>query len=270
MNYLVVGGSKNIGYLTSVRLLESGNTVTFLLRKLSVFETDETIQKYVKSGHVRLVQGDALSRDDVARAWQKAAEGETGLVEGVVFSVGGIPSFKLTKGFVQTPANLVTLCLLNVLATWPHAMAKQPKLVVVTSNGLSKETHNALPFLLRLMYSYLLAQPHEDKLGVERAVYQAAGKEWKEREPNQEVLHSGWKSLLREGAWLPDTVIVRPALFTDGECLADAPKPKLYRTSDGVLPSAWTISRKDTAHFIATKVLADWNSWKGKEIVIAY
>lgn len=109
---LTIGGSRNTGYLASIRLLgespspfclpyfsssltpspatEKGATVTFLLRSgPATFEKDATIQKYVESGKARLIQGDALNKDDVTKAWEKAAEGEGWVRVGILlFTVG--------------------------------------------------------------------------------------------------------------------------------------------------------------------------------------
>jgi len=103
-NVLVLGGSRNIGYHAAVRLLggflpsrcglsliritAAGATVTFLLRSTSVFDNDEVVQSYVKSGKARLVKGDGLVKDDVKRAWEES--GRDRLVDTVVFTVGNI------------------------------------------------------------------------------------------------------------------------------------------------------------------------------------
>jgi hypothetical protein len=65
-----------------------GATVTFL-RSPSTFDADTTIQKYVKSGHARLVKGDALIKCDVKKAWAEAAKGEgEERVDVLLFTVG--------------------------------------------------------------------------------------------------------------------------------------------------------------------------------------
>lgn len=74
------------GELTSP-LLGHGATVVFLLRNTKVFDDDAVIKPYVDSGKAILVKGDALSGDDVASAWKKAAE-VNGRVDYVIFSVG--------------------------------------------------------------------------------------------------------------------------------------------------------------------------------------
>lgn len=104
---LAFGGSRNIGYLSSVRLLGQifpffflparrnltcrslghGATVVFLLRNPKAFDDDATMKPYLDSGKAIPVGGDALSATDVANAWKKAAE-VTGRVDFVVFSVG--------------------------------------------------------------------------------------------------------------------------------------------------------------------------------------
>ena len=50
-----------------------GSTVTFLLRNPAVFNGDEAIQTYVKSGQARLVKGDALVHEDIKRLWAEAS-----------------------------------------------------------------------------------------------------------------------------------------------------------------------------------------------------
>lgn len=103
-NVFVLGASRNIGYFAALRLLGSfslffwyrpslipiviaaGATVTFLLRSTSVFDEDEVVQGYVKSGKARLVKGDALVKDDVKRAWEESGRDRS--VDTVLFSIG--------------------------------------------------------------------------------------------------------------------------------------------------------------------------------------
>jgi hypothetical protein len=51
-----------------------------------MFDEDETIQKYVKSGKAHLVKGDALVEADVKNGWAKAME--HGKVDVLLFTVG--------------------------------------------------------------------------------------------------------------------------------------------------------------------------------------
>ncbi|KAJ3524876.1 hypothetical protein NM688_g8488 [Phlebia brevispora] len=87
MNVFAIGASRNIGYFAAVRLLNKGATVTFLLRSPSVFDDDQVIQRYVQSGHARLIQGDGLNASDVAKAWELALEGSAH-VDLVLFTLG--------------------------------------------------------------------------------------------------------------------------------------------------------------------------------------
>ena len=106
MNVFALGASKNIGYYSAIRLLsmtppipfpidetnpviDKGATVTFLLRNTTAFDTDETIQSYVRSGKARLVKGDALNIGDVTRGWTEAqAATDKQHVDFVLFTVG--------------------------------------------------------------------------------------------------------------------------------------------------------------------------------------
>ncbi|KDQ61291.1 hypothetical protein JAAARDRAFT_124535 [Jaapia argillacea MUCL 33604] len=277
MKVIVFGGSRNIGYFSALRLLEKGATVTFLLRSPSVFDNDDKIKAYVASGHARLVQGDALNADDVRRAWEKAGEGEPdlGTVDVCLFTVGTIPKFSLTKGVYQTPADLCTRSMLNVLSTAPKP--SKTKFIALSSNGIGKSSHATLPLPLKPVYNILIATPHKDKLGLERVLAHVVGRPWVKAdmgdEPSAEFLPSGWESTpgLPGAGELKEVVLLRPALFTDGECKGDSVKGKEpYRVVEGNLPGLWTVSRKDVAHFIVEGLLEDWKKWEGKIVTMGY
>ncbi|TFK36425.1 hypothetical protein BDQ12DRAFT_686871 [Crucibulum laeve] len=276
LNILTIGGSRNIGYFSSVRFLASGATVTFLLRSPSVFNKDETIQPYIKSGKARLVKGDALVIEDVRRSWEEA--GKDGKVDVLLFTVGGTPKFTITKGFVIDPVNLVTQSLLNALITLPKD-EPEPRIVTISSIGLSRTSHAALPLPLKPLYGYLLQVPHKDKLGAERVISHVAGWTWNTKEdgePGEEIMGSDdWTK--REGlpsnGSLKKILVVCPALLTDGECLAEKEDKKsgkpAYRVLAGEL-RGWTVSRKDVAHFVADAVLNHWDEFENKQVSIAY
>ncbi|KAF9535586.1 hypothetical protein CPB83DRAFT_888278 [Crepidotus variabilis] len=276
LNILTFGASRNIGYFTSLRLLDAGATVNYLLRSTVVFDNDETIQKYIKAGKVRLIKGDALVIDDVRRAWEEASKDAP--VDYLLFSVGGTVQFSFSRGFYMDPVNLVTQSLLNVLSTIPSGAS--PRLVIVSSTGLTAASHRALPFALKPMYSKMLAAPHKDKVGAERLISHLAGWSWDfegDGEPGEDIMGPGdWKA--REGLPAPGTLknilIVRPALLSDGECQADKLKQKgkdkePYRVSEQEI-KAYTVSRKDVAHFIAETVLNKWDEYQDKIINIGY
>jgi hypothetical protein len=95
------------------------------------------------------------------------------------------------KGAIITPENLVTQCLMNVLTMMPSPYP--PKIVTISSMGLTKTSHNELLLLLKPMYGYLLAQPHKDKVGAERNVFHCTDWQWKSEdgEPEEQILPSG-------------------------------------------------------------------------------
>jgi len=86
LNILVIGGSRHIGYHSALRFLDAGSTVTFLLRSPTTFDDDEVIQKHVKSGKARLVQGDGLVVADVQNVWAVACRDKP--VDVLLFTVG--------------------------------------------------------------------------------------------------------------------------------------------------------------------------------------
>ncbi|KAJ7746829.1 hypothetical protein DFH07DRAFT_923958 [Mycena maculata] len=277
LNVLAVGASRNIGYFSAVRLLDKGATVTFLLRSPAVFDDDALIQGYIKSGHVRLVKGDATKEEDTRRAWNEA-----GVVDALIFSVGkylrGTPSFSILKGIVIDQPNLCAQSILNVLCTMPtYADAPQPRIIVISSIGLTRTAHDALPHLIKPMYS-MLNGPHRDKIGMERVLAHCAGWTWNSKadgEPGADIVGEGWRE--RPGLPAPGTLkrvlVIRPALLTDGKCVADkvaasGKEKKTYRVSEEEL-GGYTISRKDTAHFVVD-ALARWDEFENKRVNVAY
>ncbi|GAB1526705.1 hypothetical protein RhiTH_009877 [Rhizoctonia solani] len=253
MRVLLLGASRNVGYFLAQRLVAQGHTCTLLLRNPGSMESDSAMASYVRDGKVKLIGGDGLVREDVQQAWD--ATKSNGEVDVVYFGIGGYPKFSITQGFVLTPADLTTRCSEIILSIVQSSTtpATRPKLIAITSNGLDKRTHALLPLPLKPVYKYALRTAHEDKIGLEKNVRNAAG--W-----NEGV----------EGGWFgaQNLVIVRPAMFTDGECLGNQ-NADAYRVGEE-LTSAWTVSRADVAHFVAEQVLADWNKWAGKSWVVAY
>ena len=67
-----------------------------------MFDNDETIQKYVRSGKARLVQGDALVKADVKRAWGAAQGDDQKPVDFLIFTVGKLHHFPLAPFFDLT------------------------------------------------------------------------------------------------------------------------------------------------------------------------
>ncbi|KAG1812909.1 uncharacterized protein BJ212DRAFT_1368916 [Suillus subaureus] len=267
---LVIGGSRNIGYYSAVRLLALGATVTFLLRSPQVFDQDDTIQNYIKEGKARLIQGDALVKNDVRRAWPEARVDDTRPVDFLIFTVGGPPHFSLTKGVTLTPPNLVTQSLINVLETLP---SPRPKIIAVSSIGIMQASHKSLPIPLKPFYRYILPALHKDKRGAEEAIAHSAGWEWDARDSaGDEILGVDWTSRIPNPGEFKSVVVIRPALLTDGECRADVKGKgsEAYRVKEGDLESTWTISRKDVAHFLVEGVVRHWQEWEGKCASIAY
>jgi len=272
LNVLVIGGSRHIGYYSALRFLDAGSTVTFLLRSPATFDDDQTIQKYVKSGHARLIKGDGLVLADVQNVWTAASSDQP--VDVVLFTIGftGSANFHPIKGFLITPHNLVTQCLLNVLCEMPKTNPL-PKVIILSTIGVTPSSRSQAPFLLNIVYGYMISHPLRDKLGAERVIYHCAGWNWnsKDGEPKEDIMGEGWKE--REGLPAPgqlkNAMVLRPAMLNDGECVADSGKTPPYRAAEGNL-KGWSVSRKDVAHFIFDAVTNHWDEYGNKQISIAY
>ncbi|CAK5276121.1 unnamed protein product [Mycena citricolor] len=273
LSIFTIGGSRNIGYLSSIRFLEMGATVTFLLRSPSVFDKDATIQKYVQAGSARLIKGDALNEADTRRAWTAA-----GAVDAVVFTVGTVPSgFSIRKGFTMSEPNLVTQCYLNLLCTMP-ATIPQPKIISLSSTGIGPTAFSALPLILKPLYATLNI-PHEDKLGMERVAAHCAGWAWDTKalgEPPEDVMGgASWtqRAGLPQPGSLHSVLIIRAGFLTDGPCVADEVakkgKGKMYRVSERETKGI-SISRSDVAHFVVDVVTRRWDEFGNKRVNMTY
>jgi hypothetical protein len=174
---------------------------------------------------------------------------------------------------VISPANLVTQSLFNVLCTMPRT-SPQPRIITLSSTGTTRTSHSALPLPVKLLYG-LLTVPHKDKVGSERVVSHCAGWTWDDAEPGDDIMGPDWKN--REGlpaaSSLKRALLIRAAMLTDGECLAEkdnaGKRKQAYRVSERDFGS-WTVSRKDVAHFVVDAVLNRWDEFENKRVNIAY
>jgi hypothetical protein len=277
-NVLVFGGSRHIGYNASVRLLDSGATVTFLLRNVSAFDNNATVQKYIATNKARLVKGDALVRSDVQRAWDVATSESPVNVVLCTIGFSGSPSFNILKGVQINPPNLLTAALLNIFATMPPPTRDiSPKFIVISSTGVNRKSRSAAPILLLPLYGYLIQGPLSDKLGAERLINHLGGWKWDPAgpEPSENILDANWRAIegMPKPGSLKNAVIIRPALLNDGECRADnAPAGKAaYRVGEGEV-GGWSVSRRDVAHLVFDLVTnpVQWEKFKDRQISIAY
>ncbi|KAF9532813.1 hypothetical protein CPB83DRAFT_784048 [Crepidotus variabilis] len=281
LNVLAAGASRHIGYHTSVRLLEAGATVTFLLRSPEVFDGDEVIQKYVKDGKAKLFKGDALVEDDVRSVWAEASKEQP--VDLLLFTVGfnGSPSFSLTKGVQIKPANLATQCLFNILCGIPKtepnsSSGSKLKLITLSSIGASRSARAKLPIHYKMLYGYLIAGPLIDKLGMERVAAHVSGQEWDvqgDGEPDEDIMGPSWRE--RQGLPAPGTlesVVIRAGTLNDGECRADNVEAgrKPYRFVIDKDQVSGSISRKDVAHFAFDLITKRWDELKNHTVNVAY
>ncbi|KAL4064838.1 hypothetical protein V8B97DRAFT_1207238 [Scleroderma yunnanense] len=271
MKVLVIGGSRNIGYFSALRLLDSGATVTFLLRKPQIFDNDENIQKYVKDGKARLVTGDALIKDDVSRAWAEASSGDDGKsVDLLIFTLGArSATFHITKGFLISPANLVTQAILNVFETVPPS---HPNIIAISPTGVTTTARKALPWLIRGFVGYFIPQPYRDKRGAEQIYARVAGFSWDTKDNvGPDILAENWTTRVPAEGQYKNIVIIRAALLTNGPSRAEKhPEKQAYRVQDDDVSNAYTVSRKDVAHFLVEKVVKHWDEWAGRRVSIAY
>lgn len=205
-------------------------------------------------------------------------------------------SFKLTKGFTIDPANITTNAILNVLCTVPESIPR-PKFIAATSIGVTKDS--PLPLVYKPLYAYLLREPHADKLGLERILAHASGREWDDREPRAEITTvDGVKWQDRKGLPSPgslEILVLRLPIFVEQKPKTASPssathaytasqhsadhdsdtkkkgdEEKLkYRVGGSELSGTYTISREEVAHFVTETVVKSWDQFKGKAVTVS-
>jgi hypothetical protein len=179
--------------------------------------------------------------------------------------------------------------LLPILSSVSSTQSTPPRVITVTSNGITKKSHRALPGMMKFLSNILLKDALRDKRAAEHllavsssgAEFACLEEEVKELEKGG-LLEVGWKEEVKPIG--VEAVVVRPSMLVDGECLAEAAatspspspagtsttdaKPKKdgkkgkkegppFRTGPEDLPGAWKVSRKDVAWFIAKMVMTD-------------
>lgn len=202
-------------------------------------------------------------------------------------------SFKLTKGYTLNPPNITTKAILNILCTIPES-APRPKVIAATSTGVTKDS--PIPLVYRPLYGYLLRGPHADKLGLERILAHATGREWDDKQPREDITTvDGVKWKDRDG--LPttgsvETLVLRlPMLVEQKQKSAPAKakasaasqpseadnqadtkkeeeKPK-YRVGGPELRGLYSISREEVGYFIVEDAVKNWDQYKGKAITVS-
>jgi hypothetical protein len=229
----------------------------------------------------------------VRRAWKAAGKGgaREGTVDFVITTVGeyliicfeycivlmcdlGGDSFSPTKGLYLDPPDLCTRALRALLSALPDHLRQpgsRPRIVALSSTGISEVGHAALPIVKRLTYPSLLAAPHRDMLCLELVLAHVSGHDgdWLPLTSRAEagILPGGWENLtgLPGAGQLPDAVLIRPAWLTDGPAKGE------YRVLEGQGDrDCKTISREDVAHFITEQIVPQWKEWNGKAVSIGY
>ncbi|KAE8212565.1 hypothetical protein CF319_g5481 [Tilletia indica] len=271
MKYVLLGATRGCGLQVLLQLLKSqdeqGHELFTLSRnkdaliktlKENDYEFDTASKDPTSKNKLHIFVGDALKSESVQELFNTAGHD----IDVIFFSLGGTLTFH-SNPFKVPDLNPPSICekgtdiLLETLSA--HHQVTPPKLVVISSNGLGKDGHSKLPFGLKTMYGWMLANPHADKEKMEKALHYNAGLPSVDFNPDGEAPATG--------ALLKNLIIVRPALLTDGPVTAK------YRSGEGYIRKAYSIRRADVGHFIYVQCLsrgADNGQWHNKSVSIAY
>ncbi|KAE8209631.1 hypothetical protein CF326_g10085, partial [Tilletia indica] len=181
MKVIFLGATSGCGLFGLLNLIQSMKTgeklhqAFILARRPDEFRSTlvdtHNVNPALLEKNLFIVKGDATVLGDVTSLFQKAAREEGGApVDAIVSSVGGKLIFgsnplkapKLSPSNICQDATKVLLEAIN--AEFPANSGKtQPRIVVITSNGIGPYAHAKVPFMLKGMYSWMLDEPHADK-----------------------------------------------------------------------------------------------------------
>ncbi|UZJ53472.1 hypothetical protein CBS101457_002792 [Exobasidium rhododendri] len=251
MRIAIFGASRGVGLEVLLRLLNESDPdleVHVLVRNKRSFQgvLEAHSLDSDKVRQVRIFVGDALQADAVTKFIVDVAS--AGPIDYVISSLGALPVYSVWKPLtIRMPEGMERVCsesMSNILESLEAVAAQQPdkkapRLIVVSSNGMGKSSHDALPMVLRHFYSRILDTPHADKRLMEELLHKRYNipsvdfNRKKGERPKKLTVFDSSKLF-----------IIRPSLFTDGQAKGTV------RTSEDVLRSAWMITRKDTAAYI--------------------
>ncbi|TKY86837.1 hypothetical protein EX895_004478 [Sporisorium graminicola] len=268
-NVLLIGATQGCGLETLLQLLNSQNpyTLTLLARNPDAFQQTlvernaALANSPTLSTKLRVLKGDALKPADVSNAFAEAQR-FGGNLDAVFFGVGGRLVFS-SNPFAQPTLSPESICARSIRNVTDALVAlgqqDQPRLVVISSNGLGKHGHSLLPYLMRPLYSYLLPAPHIDKEHMETHLQSLAGLRDADFNPVPDAQ-------LEKEPKIKKLVIVRPALLVNGEAT------KKFRVGPE-LRAGYTMRRSDVAYFVYNNLLGgpqDEAQYVGKSIMLAY
>lgn len=217
----VFGGSKGCSRAMVLQGLEQGEHQF----KLLIRNPDNADYTQDQKSKLNIVKGDALDSEAVKKTLQDT--------DVIVYSIGSAFDFKKMDMVNPGLCHDTMSVLLKALQDLP--VDERPKrLVVVSTTGL--DNMKEVPYLFQPLYHFILHAPHKDKKEMEKLV-------------------------VEENASVPDWIIVRPSLLTDGSL-----KGK-YRADVGI--SGYTISREDVGHFLLHQCIVS-TTWIQKKVVVTY
>ena len=226
-----------------VPALKAGYDCTALIRTPSKLTTllEKNVPQSAIDAHLHITQGDVLSVDAV-----KGPLIFNGRTADIIFCGVGV------RVFMQRSPE-VTICtdaIMNIFTALRELKPSvKPLFVALTSTGLTRPGEpRDLPWLMMPLYHYALANPHADKMRMEKAIEEEAAR-------GKEAVIKGF-------------VMPRPSLLTDGKALG----AEKVRVGDERKPAVgYTISRDDVGGWMFENLIEGAaERWVGKKVTLTY
>lgn len=262
---LFLGATGGVALSALKRALAANHTCIALCRtpsKLIALLPDSTAP-----ANLHIIQGDARDAATLARCLlpdagaAAALSGHTQLVDAIVSSLGAYPTLRgMSDPHVcETAMRALLEALRDCRARIGAANWRRPRLVVVSTTGISTSGVRDVPLLMMPLYKVLLHAPHEDKRIMERLVIEAG------------AAGAGGKG---EDEGLVDWTIVRGSLYTGGPETEEKVRVGVEDPVRGVVESkavGYTISREDVGKWVWENCIRDDDPrWVARAVTVSY
>ncbi|ORX40041.1 hypothetical protein BD324DRAFT_648653 [Kockovaella imperatae] len=257
MHIAILGASRGCANFAAFELLQMDpdNRLTLLLRKPDAIHLDPLLGPYVNNGRIHVFKGDATVESDVAKLFKGPP------VDLVVSGIGGVPSIGLSGIKMASP--ICTNAGIALANTLSHVPEPKPRVVIISSMGMGG-THHYMPLLHRIIYPWLLHDPHQDKEAYEQ-ILKRASRGWETPELDLTIGDEVLSEKAYEG--IPEDVfdqliIVRPAWLVDG------PVTDQMRAAEDL--NTWTARRSDVGRFIARECTQSESVWVNRGVIVGF
>lgn len=228
-----------------IALMRTPSKLTTLLKNAGIPET--TLASFLT-----IRAGNALDVSAVKKALLVGSGDHIQLPSTIISGLGGAPKLQFflppvtidQPTICQTGAATLVTALSEIYTTYPQLRLSKPLLCFISTGGMRKGEDD-VPWIIHMLYYFILRVPHEDKKAMENIFCGNNGS-------------SKFRSVIG----------VKPTLLTTGPELASE-KIRVGRKQKPAV--GYTVGKKDVGAWIYRVVLlGDGKGWEGEMVTVTY